>query len=157
MPGDCSAVHIRLPDEGATRGLGERLGRLARGGDVFAVRGPLGAGKTTLIQGLASGLGVADAITSPTFIICREHPGPPRFLHMDAYRLTSADELIEAIGEDLFSTDAVVAVEWAEHVESALPPDRMDVTLTFANGGRCASIIPRGPHARDVAERLARG
>jgi tRNA threonylcarbamoyladenosine biosynthesis protein TsaE len=157
MAAGCCALHVRLPDEGATRALGERLGRLVRGGDVVAVRGPLGAGKTTLIQGLAVGLGLADPITSPTFIICREHPGPPCFLHVDAYRLRSGDELVEATGEDLFATDAVAAVEWAEHVESVLPPDRLDVTLTFANGGRCASIIARGRRARDVAEQLARG
>ncbi|MFQ6097492.1 MAG: tRNA (adenosine(37)-N6)-threonylcarbamoyltransferase complex ATPase subunit type 1 TsaE [Armatimonadota bacterium] len=149
-----SSCEFDLPDHGATEALGERLGRLLSVGDVVAIRGPLGAGKTTFIQGLARGMGLRDQVTSPTFIICREHVGPPRFLHVDAYRIASGTELTEAIGEDLAAPDAVVAVEWAERVESALPSDRLDVTLAFAGEGRRAAIVPRGPRAAAVMERL---
>ncbi len=79
-----------LPDVEATQGFGRRLGRVLRAGDLLVLTGDLGAGKTTLTQGIAEGLGVRGPITSPTFVIARVHPslvGGPALVHVDAYRL----------------------------------------------------------------------
>jgi tRNA threonylcarbamoyladenosine biosynthesis protein TsaE len=106
---------MRIPTAQDMHALGVSLGKLLRAGDLVLLDGPLGAGKTTLTQGIAEGLGVRGPITSPTFVIARQHPslvaGPP-LMHLDAYRITTWDEL-----EDLgiaFDIDCNVTVaEWA--------------------------------------------
>ena len=100
----------------ATRRIAGLLAPLLRPGDCLALHGPLGAGKTCFAQGLASGLGIAGVVSSPSFVLAKYYPGRPGFLHIDAYRLASADELWQAgIGDQM--EDAVSVVEWAEHVE----------------------------------------
>jgi tRNA threonylcarbamoyladenosine biosynthesis protein TsaE len=98
--------------------LGERLAPLLRAGDLVLLEGELGAGKTTLTRGIGRGLGARGAVTSPTFVLAREHPtaaGPP-LLHVDAYRLGSAAELDDL---DLDFDGSIVVVEWpAERVEA---------------------------------------
>lgn len=100
----------------AMRELGAALGRTARGGDVLVLTGDLGAGKTTLTQGIAAGLGVTDRVTSPTFVISRVHDNPtggPVLIHVDAYRLGSVSEVDDLdLEQDL--DDGVVVVEWGE-------------------------------------------
>lgn len=116
--------------------LGAALGRVATAGDVFALNGPLGAGKTHLVKGLAQGLGVPpdEPVVSPTFVLMREYTGRLKLVHLDAYRLGSGDEL-RAIGWDelLESPGVVVAIEWAERVADAIPP--LAVRIELAHGG----------------------
>ncbi len=107
-----------LPTPGDTEAFGHHWGRKLRAGDLVVLDGPLGAGKTVLVRGIAAGLGVVGPITSPTFVIAREHPAGARgipLIHVDAYRLgISQDILGELDGLDL-ETDlatAVVVVEW---------------------------------------------
>lgn len=130
-------THIRLvsSDTSETHHIGRVLGASASGQSVLAVRGQLGAGKTQLAKGVAVGLSVTDPrrVSSPTFTIMHEHAGRLTMYHIDAYRLTGAGEL-ESIGfEEICTAGGVVVVEWADKVESALPADRLDVTLTVVD------------------------
>lgn len=104
-----------------TRAFGEELGAALDAGDMVILDGPLGAGKTTLTQGIAAGLGVQGRVTSPTFIIAREHPSAsdgPALVHVDAYRLVGDEGSADPIGEldaldlDTELTEAVVVAEW---------------------------------------------
>ena len=114
-------LRLSSPSAEATRELGVRLGRGARSGDVFALYGELGAGKTCLIQGIAAGLGVAGPVTSPTFVLVAEYQGRLPLYHVDLYRTGSLEE-IRALGlEELLYGDGVTVLEWAEKAEALLP------------------------------------
>lgn len=126
-----------LPTVADTERLGEELGGQLGAGDLVLLAGPLGAGKTALVRGLARGLGVRGPVTSPTFVIAREHPpagGGPALVHVDAYRLglaEGADVAAELDDLDL-DTDlerAVVAVEWGTGVAERLSDRTVRVTL----------------------------
>ncbi len=105
-----------------TQRFGERLGELARAGDIFCLEGDLGSGKTCFVQGLGRGLGIAGAIHSPTFILANEHRGGrlPLF-HLDVYRMRGADEAIGIGLDDYLAGDGVCVIEWAEKIRGALP------------------------------------
>jgi tRNA threonylcarbamoyladenosine biosynthesis protein TsaE len=117
-----------------TRRFGERLGRLLQGGEVFAVCGDLGAGKTCFIQGLARGLGVRDSyLSSPTFIFIQKYAGRLALYHVDLYRIDHASDA-EGLGLlDCFDQKSIVAIEWAERAQAFLPPLR--ITVEIKNGG----------------------
>lgn len=121
-----------LPDVAYTEALGVELGEDLSAGDVVILDGPLGAGKTALARGIAAGLGVVGRVSSPTFIIAREHkpgrPGRPGMVHVDAYRLGGLDEL-DALDLDTDLTDAVVVVEWGEGVAERLAERHLLVRL----------------------------
>jgi tRNA threonylcarbamoyladenosine biosynthesis protein TsaE len=140
---------VRLTRSAAeTRALGRTLAAHLRPGDLICLYGELGAGKTTLIQGLAEGLGVTDHVTSPSFTIIHEHQGPVRFYHVDLYRLSPADFADTGI-EDLIGTDAVVAVEWAERLPPDIRRDALDVEIEFADtNGDARRITFRARSAR---------
>jgi tRNA threonylcarbamoyladenosine biosynthesis protein TsaE len=118
------------PEE--TAALGERLGRACRGGEVLFLHGPLGAGKTCLLQGLARGLEVPDGyeVVSPTFVLHCQYPGRLAFDHIDAYRLRDAGD-VDGLGfEELFGdAGRVCAVEWAEYLADLAPPERLEIHL----------------------------
>jgi len=108
--------HFVVETADAMRDVGAALGRVARGGDVIVLTGELGAGKTTLAQGIAAGLGVVDRVTSPTFVISRVHENPsggPALVHVDAYRLGSVAE-VDDLDLELDLQQGVVVVEWGE-------------------------------------------
>ena len=116
--------------EAETEALGEKLARsLPEHGVVIAMYGELGAGKTAFVRGLARGLEVDGAVTSPTFTIVNELYGKRDLFHFDMYRLGSADELFDIGWEDYLDRGGVCAVEWSEQVEEALPPETVFVTL----------------------------
>jgi tRNA threonylcarbamoyladenosine biosynthesis protein TsaE len=118
---------LRVPDEGAMRDLGERLAGLLRAGDLVILSGPLGAGKTTLVQGIGTGLGVRGPVTSPTFVIARVHPGPMPLVHADAYRL---GRVIEVDDLDLDTENSVTVVEWGEGLAEGLADDRLEISIS---------------------------
>jgi tRNA threonylcarbamoyladenosine biosynthesis protein TsaE len=120
---------VRVPTDEAMRDLGRRLAGLLRAGDLVLLSGPLGAGKTTLTQGLGEGLNVRGPITSPTFVIARVHPalaGGPPLVHADAYRLGGLDELDDL---DLDLQDAVTVVEWGGGIAEGLSDDRLEIVI----------------------------
>ena len=120
----------RSPDQ--TRRVGMRLGGLLQAGDVVCLQGDLGAGKTTLTQGLAQGWGSLDAVSSPTFIIVNTYRrvDDGHLFHMDAYRLDSTPEAAELDLDEMLSQGALV-VEWPERIESILPLDRLWISLEY--------------------------
>jgi tRNA threonylcarbamoyladenosine biosynthesis protein TsaE len=109
--------------------LGERIGRSLKAGDVVALSGELGAGKTTLIQGIAKGLGIKDWITSPTFTIINEFKGPVNLYHMDLYRIDAIDEAFQEEMEEYFTKGGVAVIEWAEKARDILPEGTKEITL----------------------------
>lgn len=120
-----------LPTAEDTQDLGRALGRSLRAGDLLVLTGDLGAGKTTLTQGLGEGLGVRGPITSPTFVIARVHPslvGGPGLVHVDAYRLGAAAEL-DDLDLDADLDSAVTVVEWGAGLAEQLATDRLEVLL----------------------------
>ncbi|HWG01131.1 MAG TPA: tRNA (adenosine(37)-N6)-threonylcarbamoyltransferase complex ATPase subunit type 1 TsaE [Trebonia sp.] len=128
------------------RDLGRRLATVLRAGDLVILSGPLGAGKTTLTQGIADGLGVRGPITSPTFVIARVHPPlrpaagtgfgvrGPALVHADAYRLGSVLEL-DDLDLDADLATSVTVVEWGEGLAEGLSEDRLDIVITPAPAG----------------------
>jgi len=110
------------------RDLGRQLAGLLRLGDLVILTGPLGAGKTTLTQGIGAGLGVRGTVTSPTFVIARVHPGPTPLVHVDAYRLGTSLEL-DDLDLDADVDRSVTIVEWGEGLAEGLASDRLEVTI----------------------------
>jgi tRNA threonylcarbamoyladenosine biosynthesis protein TsaE len=138
--------------------LGEILGALLRPGDVVALQGPLGAGKTTFVQGLSRGLGVPPeaAVTSPTFTLVAEYPGRVPLRHADFYRVESARRLADAGFDDLLDGDGVLVVEWPERFPDALPPERLWIRLEIrGESERLLRLEGAGERAADLARALA--
>ncbi len=114
-----------------TRRIAAILARLVAAGDLIALTGPLGAGKTCFAQGLAAGLGIREVVASPSFVIAKLYPGSPGLLHVDAYRLTSAQDFLELGLEEPLSM-SITVIEWAENVGDALPEERIDLSIAYA-------------------------
>lgn len=152
-------VAISLPEAEDTRAFGQRLGEMLEAGDVVVLSGDLGAGKTTLTQGLGDGLGVRGPVTSPTFVISRIHPslvGGPALVHVDAYRVGDALEL-DDLDLDTDLEGAVTVVEWGTGLAEALADSRLEVHLTRGDGVvgdqvdvRTATVTRVGPRWVDV-------
>ena len=120
--------------EAQTQAVGAQLSESLQAGDLITLSGPLGAGKTTFIQGLARGLDVASPVTSPTFVLIIEHEGRLPLLHLDAYRLeTKCYDAIRDAGvtDFLDRADAVKLVEWPERIEDFLPTPRYAITIGY--------------------------
>ncbi len=127
-----AAVTCTCASPAATRDLGVRLGALAVAGDIIALVGPLGAGKTELARGIARGLGVEEPIASPTFILVAEHPGRVPVYHVDCYRLVGAEDALAAGILDERAAEGVTVIEWAERLGAALPAGRLEVVIDGA-------------------------
>jgi tRNA threonylcarbamoyladenosine biosynthesis protein TsaE len=112
-----------------TRRLGEVMAQVLQPGDIVWLRGELGAGKTTLAQGVAWGLGVREPVLSPTFTLIREHRGRLPFFHADAYRLEGAEQAADLGLQEYFARGGVFAIEWGEHIANALPEERLEILL----------------------------
>jgi len=137
-----------------TQSLGQVLGGLARIGEVFALYGDLGTGKTCLTQGLARGLGVAATVPSPTFVLIREYVGRVTLWHIDPYRLSSLQEAEDSGLTDYLPGDGVTVVEWAEKIAALLPQERWEVRLAFAAAGRRIEVRPPPDRWPELEARL---
>ena len=129
-------ITVATGDADETRGLGVRIACLLRAGDLVMLSGGLGAGKTTLAQGIGAALGVRGRVSSPTFIIARVHPSladGPDLIHVDAYRITSLEE-IDALDLDSSLDRSVTLVEWGEEKVEALSPDRLEIQVLRPHG-----------------------
>ena len=138
---------IEVPTAGAMQDLGRRLAAGLRAGDLLVLTGPLGAGKTTLVQGIGEGLGVRGPITSPTFVIARVHPsltGGPALVHADAYRLGGAAE-IDDLDLDSSTASSVTVVEWGEGLAEGLSEDRLEIAIELHGEGRLVRLTRIGP------------
>ncbi len=150
--GGTAPVRLRTESARDTRALGEALARGLHPGDVVLLAGDLGAGKTTLAQGIGAGLGVADHVTSPTFTLVRSYPceGPATpvrtFLHADLYRLEHLGEVVDLALGELVEDDAVAVVEWGDVAEPVLGGDAISVRLVEGphDDERCVTIRLRG-------------
>jgi tRNA threonylcarbamoyladenosine biosynthesis protein TsaE len=123
-------IAVRTADE--MRAFGRRLAGCLRAGDLVVLTGPLGAGKTTLTQGIGDGLEVRGPVTSPTFVIARVHPprgGGPALVHVDAYRLSDPAE-VDDLDLDADLDRAVTVVEWGEGLVERLADDRLEITIS---------------------------
>lgn len=116
--------------------LGEACGRTVAGGTVIALRGGLGAGKTTFAKGFALGLGVTDEVTSPTYTIVSEYDGRLRLHHIDAYRLSGPEDFESVGGGDLVADEGgVCLIEWSERIAPSLPPRAIVVDIAVEDDG----------------------
>ncbi len=147
--------------ETETEALGATLGQLLQPGDVLALVGDLGAGKTCLARGIARGLGIDEPVTSPTFILVAEYAAAAGFplYHADCYRLDQATAEAMDIGlDELLLDDGVAIVEWAERIEPLLPPDHLRITIEVIDDARRRLIFePHGARAAEIGRRIVNG
>ncbi|WP_433499636.1 tRNA (adenosine(37)-N6)-threonylcarbamoyltransferase complex ATPase subunit type 1 TsaE [Sphaerimonospora sp. CA-214678] len=149
-----ASLEFRAATAEETRELGARIAAILGPGDLVVLTGPLGAGKTTLVQGLAEGLKVRGPITSPTFVIARVHPslsGGPALVHVDAYRIGGALE-IDDLDLDASLADSVTVVEWGEGLVEGLSEDRLEILIKRAEGDE-RSVAG---HSAEAEERMIR-
>jgi tRNA threonylcarbamoyladenosine biosynthesis protein TsaE len=138
-----------------TRALGEALGRRLGPGDVVCLIGPLGAGKTTLAQGIARGLEVEDVVNSPTFTLVQEYAGRLPVYHLDVYRLSGPEEAADLALDELLAAGGIVMIEWPERIAPFLPPDRLEVHLEPHGDARRLTVVGHGPRGQGLATALA--
>jgi tRNA threonylcarbamoyladenosine biosynthesis protein TsaE len=151
------AVNLHTATPGATRKIGERIGRMLRPGDVVLLSGDLGAGKTVLAQGIGRGLGVTDPIKSSSFVIMNEYDGASlRLYHADLYRLEDPEQVAELALDEL-AANGVLVIEWPERAPNELPEDHLALHLAY-DGARCREIVvnAHGERYEVIAARLKR-
>ncbi len=138
-----------------TRALGTTIGIALRGGEVLLLVGPLGAGKTTLTQGIATGLGVEAYTKSPSFVLVNEYQGRLPLYHMDLYRIDDPDEAWDLGLDDNLRASGVLVVEWGDRAPTAFPSDRLRVEITpISENQRTLSFIAEGPAASDILAQI---
>ena len=150
-------IELAAPTVEDTRAIGGALAELLRPGDVVALTGELGAGKTTFVQGAARALEYPGAVASPTFTLVREYRTPNlRIVHADVYRLDRAQEVVDLGLHELMDDDGVLLVEWGDAVAELLPSDPLVVELTVPRDGeeRAISIDGGGSSWSPRWERL---
>lgn len=143
MAQENSVVHqtkcLQTTSVAETRTIGQKIGAVAQAGTVIALCGTLGAGKTAMAQGIAQGLGITATVTSPTFIFMNEYPTATgiTLIHVDSYRLGDAPDaaVLEAftvgLDEILSRDDVIVVIEWADLLHALLPPDHLQIALSY--------------------------
>jgi tRNA threonylcarbamoyladenosine biosynthesis protein TsaE len=121
---------FQADDESDTQRLGAALARTLPSGTTVALIGTLGAGKTRLVQALATACGVPpETVVSPTFVLCHEYHGQRSLYHLDAYRLKDDDEFLQLGPEEYFESDGITLIEWADRVLNCLPPQRLEIHI----------------------------
>ena len=139
-----------------TQALARRLGAELGPGDFISLIGPLGAGKTAFVQGLAQGLGSEGMVTSPTFVLMRLHGGDVPLAHADAYRLDGALDLAD-LGLSDWMDETVVALEWADTVPEAIPQERIEVRIEYVEEGRRLRMRGLGRRPAEIVRKIRRG
>jgi len=139
-------MHIQTHGPQETFDLGKRIGGSLKAGDVVAMWGDLGAGKTVMTQGIVAGMGISARVASPTFTIMAIYPGETPVYHFDFYRLNGADSLYEIGLDEYFDADGVCVIEWPGQVDDALPARRVDITIKLGEkeDEREIDIVPVG-------------
>jgi tRNA threonylcarbamoyladenosine biosynthesis protein TsaE len=133
------------PEE--TRALGEAISTILASGDVVSLTGDLGAGKTTLVQGAAHGLGVNEPVLSPTFTLVRQYQGARPVYHLDIYRLDWLQEVLDLGFEEMLDREAVVFIEWGDAIGALLPEAHLQIELTLPEDGAVRRLKMTGAGA----------
>lgn len=137
--------------------IGKGIGGFLRSGDVVALAGDLGTGKTQFIKGLAAGMGVGKPtyISSPSFTLINEYPGKVAFYHIDLFRLRSEKEA-EALGlEEYFQSEGITAIEWADKIPSLLPKENLWVHIHYTGKNtRSIEMIPKGKRYEELIKKF---
>lgn len=141
-----------------TEALGRRLGGLLRAGDVVALSGDLGAGKTVLARGIAAGADASGYIASPTFTLVREYRGPTTVYHVDLYRLDRPQQLDDLGLDEILDGAGIVVIEWAEKASLLLPAEHLWVTIRFIDGDEVRELVfgAKGGRYVEIVATLAR-
>lgn len=148
---------LEIHSEAEMKQLGQKIGRLFKGGEVLELVGDVGAGKTTLTKGIAAGMGVDEDVQSPSFTISRTYDTPQglQLSHYDFYRLTDPGIMTADIYESLHDKKTVTIIEWAEIVGGVLPADRLSITIISpSETDREVTITAGGENSRLLMERL---
>ena len=153
---DPQRITCRTTSEDETAQLGQELASTLESGDVVALIGDLGAGKTRLVKSVAAACGVPlDQVNSPTFTLIQEYEGRLLLRHCDTYRLRNPDEFFELGLDELFATDGVAFVEWANRVEDDLPADRLVISITIDSPThRSFELQSTGPRSAKILQDL---
>jgi len=155
MPTPVAERVVETADPAETRALAARLATVARPGDLVALLGDLGAGKTEFAKGFGAGLGVTEMISSPSFVLMAEHPGRVPLFHLDLYRLDGPDIVISDGLLDEREAEGVTLVEWADRLGRALPSARLDVHIEIlADDRRRISVRATDARFRRYPEAL---
>lgn len=154
MTAGAATLIARTASVQATQDLAASLASLAQPGDVVVLAGDLGAGKTAFVQGFGRGLGVTEPITSPTFTLVQEYAGRLPVHHLDVYRLDQLSEVADLGLAELLDDEGVVLIEWGDAIMPMLPPDLLEVRLTFGAGDDERTIVLRSA-GRSWGRRMA--
>lgn len=139
-------LHREIETPEQMRALGAQLGALVQPGDLILLNGPLGAGKTVFVQGLAESLGITD-VTSPTFVISRIHPGRIPLIHVDVYRLLeagSAAAYLDDLDLDTPAEESVTVIEWGGDESARLNDGRLEIDIDRTSDTRVVRFTPHG-------------
>lgn len=141
--------------EGDTVSLGRRFAKRLKPGDVVALYGELGTGKTRFIKGVCEGLGVHEHVTSPTFTIINEYECTGGVVyHFDFYRVDSLDDIRDTGFEEYLTLDGICLIEWADRARPLLPDHRYDITFSPGTDENCRNIVIEEPTTRDESKTL---
>ena len=156
MPTAIQERHVMSPDPAATSQLGRALAKVASPGDVICLWGELGAGKTHFAKAFGVGLGIADTITSPSFILMAEYAGRLPLFHIDLYRLADASDALAGGLVDDRQAAGVTLIEWPERLGPAMPVQRLDVVIEGSGDDpRSITLRAHGPSAGRYLEAVA--
>lgn len=150
---DNDIILLTSNSEKDTYKLGETLGLLLKEGSVVAITGPLGAGKTHLVKGIAKGLGIKDSriVTSPTFTLVNEYLGRVPIYHIDVYRLTGINEMYDLGCDEMLWGKGVTIIEWADRVKGCLPDNIIKITILYeTRSKRRIEISSSGMENEDI-------
>ncbi len=137
------ATSFVFADESETERFGSSLATRLVAGSIVALYGPLGAGKSVLVRGMARALGIVEPITSPSYTIVAEYSSAIPLIHIDLYR-TSSDEELEMLGfDEIISKPGIIAIEWADRADNFLPMDSIRIHISICEGGREITIEGR--------------
>jgi tRNA threonylcarbamoyladenosine biosynthesis protein TsaE len=149
-------IEIETETAERTREVGEALASMLQPRDTVVLTGDLGAGKTTLVQGIGRGLGVEDHVASPTFTLVREYSGRLDIAHVDVYRLERIQDVVDLALDELGGPERVLLIEWGDAVSDLLPEDRLRVKLTTERADAETRRIVMTPQGRPWAARWER-
>ena len=150
------SLTVAAPAREDTRAVAAVLAELLQPGDLVALSGELGAGKTTFVQGAAEGLGVQEPVASPTFVIVRHYQGRVPVAHIDVYRLERVQEVLDLGFEEILDGGSVVFVEWGDVIEALFPESYLSVELDASDSddARTIRLTGHGPAWAPRWERL---